>query len=138
MDATQTATPQEREEGQFERLLREAIEEIEGLMLVTVIDGDRNVLFREAPTIFHEPRLEENLMEKCYDAAEDTSKLHIGPSSVMIFIYGAMQVVQFRADSFYGIIICEMYTNLGLVHNLIKRLRTSLHLLSKISNEQLV
>ncbi|KAJ2465503.1 hypothetical protein GGI02_004671 [Coemansia sp. RSA 2322] len=116
-------------------MLQEAVLHIEGLMLVTVTDADRTVIFREALPVFHEPRFEEALIDKCYDAFDDIKKLHIGSSDVLMLFYGAMQVVQFRVGSYYGTIVCDLVSNMGLVHNLVNRIRECLKILAGMSND---
>ncbi|KAI8319973.1 hypothetical protein GQ54DRAFT_318320 [Martensiomyces pterosporus] len=129
------ATSPEVNNNQFDQLLNDALTYIDGLMLVTITDGDRSTVFREALTVFHEPRFEEALVDKCYDAFDDIKKLHIGASNVLTLFYGAMQVVQFRVGSYYGTIVCDIISNMGLVHNLVNRIRTCLKVLSDMTRD---
>ncbi|KAJ1999220.1 hypothetical protein GGI04_004660, partial [Coemansia thaxteri] len=131
----QSTPSSESGNGQFDKMLQEAVLHIEGLMLVTVTDADRTVIFREALPVFHEPRFEEALIDKCYDAFDDIKKLHIGSSDVLMLFYGAMQVVQFRVGSYYGTIVCDLVSNMGLVHNLVNRIRECLKILAGMSND---
>ncbi|KAJ2453909.1 hypothetical protein EV183_001865 [Coemansia sp. RSA 2336] len=125
----------EEGESKFDKLLNEAMTHIEGLMLVVITDADRTVVFREALTVFHEPRFEDSLIDKCYDAFEDTKRLQIGAGNVLTLFYGAMQVVQFRVGSYYGTIVCDIISNMGLVHILVKRIRDCLVVFSRMSRE---
>ncbi|KAJ2723297.1 hypothetical protein GGI07_002725 [Coemansia sp. Benny D115] len=120
-------------DSQIDKMLGDAMTHIDGLMLVRVSDQERRVLFREAVQMFHEPRFEYILVEKCYDAFDDIKKLQVGSGHTITLIYGAMQVVQFRVDNFYGTIVCDSVTNLGLVHNLANRIRACLQLLSDMN-----
>ncbi|KAJ2780572.1 hypothetical protein GGI15_003497 [Coemansia interrupta] len=131
--SVQPPAPADASDSQIERMLSDAITHIDGLMLVSVTDADREVLFREALSMFHEPLFEETLVNNCYDAFDDTKKLHIGSSKVMTLIYGAMQVVQFRVGPFYGTVVCDAVSNMGLVHNLVGRVRSCLEIISEMS-----
>ncbi|KAJ1816642.1 hypothetical protein LPJ56_002286 [Coemansia sp. RSA 2599] len=124
----------EMADNQFDKMLSEAITDIDGLMLVTVTDADRLVLFREALSMFHEPLFEETLVDKCYDAFENIRKMQLGSNNVMTLIYGAMQIVQFRVGPFYGTVVCDAVSNMGLVHNLVNRIRSCLQILSEMSS----
>ncbi|KAJ1904571.1 hypothetical protein LPJ81_002417 [Coemansia sp. IMI 209127] len=128
-------TPPDLGESQFEKMLGEAMTSIDGLMLVTVTDSDRVPVIREALAVFHEPRFEEALIDKCYDAFDDIRKLHVGSSDIMTLFYDAMQVVQFRVGPYYGTIVCDYITNMGMVHNLVDRVRDYLNILSRVSKE---
>ncbi|KAJ2301332.1 hypothetical protein IWW54_006243 [Coemansia sp. RSA 2705] len=108
---------------------------IDGLMLVVITDADRTVVVREALTVFHEPRFEESLIDKCYDAFEDTKRLQIGAGNVLTLFYGAMQVVQFRVGSYYGTIVCDIIANMGLVQILVKRISDCLAVFAELSRE---
>ncbi|KAI9501935.1 hypothetical protein GGI25_000192 [Coemansia spiralis] len=129
-------TPPDISESQFEKMLGEAMTYIDGLMLVTVTDAERTPVLREALAVFHEPRFEETLIDKCYDAFDDIRKLHVGSSDILTLFYGAMQVVQFRVGSYYGTIVCDYITNMGLVHNLVDRIRNYLRVLSDMSKDE--
>ncbi|KAJ2703071.1 hypothetical protein FB645_004063 [Coemansia sp. IMI 203386] len=118
----------------FDKMLSEAITYIDGLMLVTVTDPERLVLFREALSMFHEPLFEDTLVDKCYDAFDNIRKLQIGSNNVMTLIYGAMKIVQFRVGPFYGTVVCDAVANMGLVHNLVNRIRSCLQILLDMSN----
>ncbi|KAJ1846268.1 hypothetical protein LPJ73_004585, partial [Coemansia sp. RSA 2703] len=131
--STQPTAPADASDSQIEKMLSDAITHIDGLMLVSVTDADREVLFREALSMFHEPLFEETLVNNCYDAFDDTKKLHIGSSKVMTLIYGAMQVVQFRVGPFYGTVVCDAVSNMGLVHNLVGRVRSCLEIITEMS-----
>ncbi|KAJ2162860.1 hypothetical protein GGF46_000242 [Coemansia sp. RSA 552] len=133
-DAIEAMSP-DVEESKFEKMLGEAMVSIEELMLVVITDSDRTVVFREAMTMFHEPRFEEALIDKCYDAFEDTKRLQIGAGHVLTMFYGAMVVVQFRVGSFYGTIVGDSFVNMGLVHILVKRIRSSLAVFAKLTKE---
>ncbi|KAJ1736108.1 hypothetical protein LPJ61_000158 [Coemansia biformis] len=122
-------------EGKFDKMLNEAFRTIDGLMLVVITDAERTVVFREALTLFHQPRFEETLIDKCYDAFEDTKRLQIGVGNVLTLFYGAMSVVQFRVGSYYGTIVCDDFANMGMVHILVKRVRECLTVLVEISEE---
>ncbi|KAJ2515902.1 hypothetical protein H4217_004905 [Coemansia sp. RSA 1939] len=128
-------SPPDIGESQFEKMLGEAMTSIDGLMLVTVTDSDRVPVIREALAVFHEPRFEEALIDRCYDAFDDIRKLHVGSSDIMTLFYGAMQVVQFRVGPYYGTIVCDFITNMGMVHNLVSRIRDFLKVLSSISKD---
>ncbi|KAJ2851899.1 hypothetical protein IWW36_000672 [Coemansia brasiliensis] len=134
MEAQSPPIPEEGE-SKFDKLLNEAMTHIEGLMLVVITDADRTVVFREALTVFHEPRFEDSLIDKCYDAFEDTKRLQIGAGNVLTLFYGAMQVVQFRVGSYYGTIVCDIISNMGLVHILVKRIRDCLIVFSRMTRE---
>ncbi|PIA15416.1 hypothetical protein COEREDRAFT_87832 [Coemansia reversa NRRL 1564] len=134
MDAPTTPNP-EAGENKFDRLLNDAMKNIEGLMLVVITDADRTVVFREAMTVFHEPRFEEALIDRCYDSFEDTKKLQIGVGNVLTLFFEAMQILQFRVGSYYGTIVCDIVCNMGLVHILVKRIRECLAVFVKMSKE---
>ncbi|KAI7835122.1 hypothetical protein BX661DRAFT_176119 [Kickxella alabastrina] len=133
MHSSPPTGPAEHGDGKFEKMLSEAMNTIEGLMLVTVTDAEREPLFREALPIFHEPLFEETLLDKCQDAFDDIRKMQIGSSRVLTLIYGAMQVVQFRVGPYYGTVVCDNIANMGLVHNLVNRIRSCLQVLSDMS-----
>ncbi|KAJ2713924.1 hypothetical protein H4R23_005871, partial [Coemansia sp. Cherry 401B] len=122
-------------ESKFDQLLSDAMTGIDGLMLVVITDADRTVVVREALTVFHEPRFEESLIDKCYDAFEDTKRLQIGAGNVLTLFYGAMQVVQFRVGSYYGTIVCDIIANMGLVQILVKRISDCLAVFAELSRE---
>ncbi|KAJ2706350.1 hypothetical protein H4R19_005019 [Coemansia spiralis] len=122
-------------EGKFDKMLNEAFATIDDMILVVVTDADRTVVFREAMPTFHEPRFEETLIDKCYDAFEDTKKLQVGLGHVLTLFYEAMSVVQFRVGSYYGTIVVDLGANMGMVHILVKRIRDCLTLFSQISGE---
>ncbi|KAJ2395270.1 hypothetical protein GGI05_001665, partial [Coemansia sp. RSA 2603] len=65
--STQPTAPADASDSQIEKMLSDAITHIDGLMLVSVTDADREVLFREALSMFHEPLFEETLVNNCYD-----------------------------------------------------------------------
>ncbi|KAJ1756072.1 hypothetical protein GGH19_003070 [Coemansia sp. RSA 1807] len=132
-----TPSPPQPEVGEskFDKLLNDAMTHIDGLMLVVITDADRTVVFREALTVFHEPRFEDSLIDKCYDAFEDTKRLQIGAGNVLTLFYGAMHVVQFRVGSYYGTIVCDIIANMGLVHILVKRIRECLVLFAQMSRD---
>ncbi|KAJ2801384.1 hypothetical protein H4R20_003691 [Coemansia guatemalensis] len=134
MDAPPAPIP-EGGEDKFDRLLNDAMSHIEGLMLVVVTDADRTVVFREAMTMFHEPRFEESLIDRCYDTFEDTKRLQVGVGKVLTLFFGRMQVVQFRVGSYYCTIVCDIISNMGLVHILVKRIRECLTVFAKMSKE---
>ncbi|KAJ2082218.1 hypothetical protein H4R24_001739 [Coemansia sp. RSA 988] len=125
----------EGSENKFDRLLNDAMTHIEGLMLVVITDADRTAVFREAVSMFHEPRFEESLIDKCYDTFDDTKRLQIGAGKSLTLFYGMMQVVQFRVGSYYTTIVCDIISNLGLVHILVKRIRECLTVFVKMSKE---
>ncbi|KAJ2359432.1 hypothetical protein IWW50_005162 [Coemansia erecta] len=135
----ETPPPAQAEAGEsmFDKLLNDAMTNIDGLMLVVITDADRTVVFREALTVFHEPRFEESLIDKCYDAFEDTKRLQVGAGSILTLFYGAMQVVQFRVGSYYGTIVCDIIANMGLVHILVKRIRECLTLFAQMSKDMI-
>ncbi|ORX70536.1 hypothetical protein DL89DRAFT_135807 [Linderina pennispora] len=122
-------------ENQFEKLLEDAIDHIDGLMLVRITDADRENVFRAATPVFHEPYFEDSLIEKCYDAFDDINKLHIGASQVLTLIYSEMQLVQFRVGLYYGTIVCDMCANMGMVHSLVARIRACLKVLSDMTKD---
>ncbi|KAJ2780513.1 hypothetical protein H4R18_003415 [Coemansia javaensis] len=122
-------------EDKFDKMLSEAFTAIDGLMLVVVTDAERSVVFREAMTMFHEPQFEETLIDKCYDAFEDTKRLQVGTGNVLTLFYGAMAVVQFRVGSYYGTIVSDAAVNMGMVHILVKRIRECLAVFAEISDE---
>ncbi|KAJ2743885.1 hypothetical protein GGI20_003393 [Coemansia sp. BCRC 34301] len=131
----QSPAPEEVDDGPFDYMLREAIDDIEGLMLVTVTDADHTVVFREAPPSFHEPQFEEALIDKCYDAFDDIKKLHIGSSNVVTLFYDAMRIVQLRVGPYYGTIVSDEICNMGMIHNLVSRIRACLKVLAGMSKE---
>ncbi|KAJ2334875.1 hypothetical protein GGI00_001647 [Coemansia sp. RSA 2681] len=133
--ATQSPSVDEVDDGPFDFMLREAIDDIYGLMLVTVTDADHTVMFREAVPEFHEPQFEEALIDKCYDAFDDIKKLHIGSSNVVTLFYDAMRVVQFRVGPYYGTIVSDEVCNMGMVHNLVCRIRDCLKVLAGMSKD---
>ncbi|KAJ2802113.1 hypothetical protein H4R21_002541 [Coemansia helicoidea] len=134
MEAPSPPRP-ETGEYKFEKMLIDAFATIEGLTLVVVTDADRTPVFREALELFHEPRFEETLIDKCYDAFEDTKKLQVGLGSVLTLFYGAMSVVQFRVGSYYGTIVCDAFANMGMIHILVKRIRECLAVFAEISQD---
>ncbi|KAJ2838267.1 hypothetical protein FBU31_000962 [Coemansia sp. 'formosensis'] len=132
---SRSPSPDILDDGPFGYMLREAIDNIEGLMLVTVTDTDHNAIFREALPEFHEPQFEDALIDRCYDAFDDTKKLQIGSSNVVTLFYGAMRVVQFRVGMYYGTIVSDDICNMGMIHNLVNRIRELLKVLSGMSME---
>ncbi|KAJ1943782.1 hypothetical protein FBU59_002799 [Linderina macrospora] len=132
---TYVSIPEDPTDNQFEKLLEDAIDHIDGLMLVRITDADRTNVFRAATPVFHEPYFEDSLIEKCYDAFDDINKLHIGASQVLTLIYSEMQLVQFRVGSYYGTIVCDMCANMGMVHSLVVRIRGCLKVLSDMTKD---
>ncbi|KAJ2012898.1 hypothetical protein H4S04_005935 [Coemansia sp. S16] len=132
---SRSPSPGVLDDGPFGYMLREAIDSIDGLMLVTVTDTDHAAIFREALPEFHEPQFEDALIDKCYDAFDDTKMLQIGSSKVVTLFYGAMRVVQFRVGMYYGTIVSDDICNMGMIHNLVSRICECLKVLSGVSEE---
>ncbi|KAJ2070022.1 hypothetical protein GGI13_008072, partial [Coemansia sp. RSA 455] len=81
------------------------------------------------------PQFEDALIDKCYDAFDDTKMLQIGSSKVVTLFYGAMRVVQFRVGMYYGTIVSDDICNMGMIHNLVSRICECLKVLSGVSEE---
>ncbi|KAJ2334427.1 hypothetical protein GGH91_005700, partial [Coemansia sp. RSA 2671] len=133
---TRTPSPVVVYDGPFGSMLRAAIDDIDGLMLVTVTDADHVAIFREALPEFHEPQFEEALIDKCFDAFDDTKQLQAGTRNVVTLFFGAMRVVQFRVGTYYGTIVSDDICNMGMIHNLVARIRECLKVLSGVTDDK--